>query len=102
MYDESSKPFQLRSNFEPWGYLSLHLGYIHVLILVILNVFFSESAWPNFTRFHNLPSVERVLSIYSNGYESLNKMAAMTMYAKNHLKIFSCRTKNVSRLNLSM
>ena len=48
-----------------------------------LNVFFSKTTWPIFTRFHKRPSVEGMLTICSNGSVSLNKMAAMLIYGKN-------------------
>ena len=48
-----------------------------------LNVFFSETAWPIFTRFHMRASVERMLTICSNGSAPLNKMGAMPIYGKN-------------------
>ena len=50
-------------------------------ILKSLNIF-SETAWTIFTRFHKGPSVERVLTICSNGFAPLNKMAAMLIYSK--------------------
>ena len=44
---------------------------------------FSETAWAIFTIFHKGPSVERVLTICSDGSAPLNKMAAMPIYSKN-------------------
>ena len=51
-------------------------------IMKSLKVFFSETPWTVFTRFHMGPSVERMLTIFSNGFVPLNKMAAMPIYGK--------------------
>ena len=40
----------------------------------------SETARPIFTRFHMGPTLERLLSIYSNGSAPLNKIAAILLY----------------------
>ena len=40
-----------------------------------LNVFFSKTTCPVFTRFHTGPSVEGMLTLCSNGSASLSKMA---------------------------
>ena len=66
-----------------------------------LNVFFSETARTVFTRFHIGPSVERMLTICSNGSAPLNKMAVMPMYGKI-LKISFSSTKKPLRLNLGI
>ena len=42
-----------------------------------------ETAWAIFTRFHMGPSFRRVLTIYLNDSNSLNKMAAMLVYDKS-------------------
>ena len=52
------------------------------LYTISLKIFFSETAWQSFTRFHTGPSDQGVLSICSNGFASLNKMAAITIYGK--------------------
>ena len=51
-------------------------------IVKSLIVFFSETAYTVFTRFHMGPSVERMLTICSNGSAPLNKMAAMPIYGR--------------------
>ena len=53
---------------------------------LFLNILFSESSRAIFTRFHTGPSVERILTICSNGSAPLNKMAAMPIYGKKNLK----------------
>ena len=68
---------------------------------LVFNVFFSEIAGAIFNRFHMGPSVERVLTICSNGSALMNKMVAMPIYGKKHLKIFSS-TKKALRLNLGI
>ena len=50
-------------------------------IMKSLNVS-SENAGTIFTRFHMEPSVERMLTICSNGSVPLNKMAAMPINGK--------------------
>ena len=45
------------------------------------------------------PSIERMLTICSDGSASLNKMATMPIYDKT-LKIFFSRTKKALSLNL--
>ena len=37
----------------------------------------------NFTRFHMVPSVERILAIYSNSPVPLNKIVAIPIYGKS-------------------
>ena len=54
---------------------------------------------PFFTRFHMGPYIEGLLTIFSNGSASLNKIATMPINGKKHLKIFS-RTKKALRLDL--
>ena len=65
-------------------------------IVKSLNI--SETASTVFTRFHIGPSIERMLTVCSNGSAPLNKMAAMPIYGK-HLKISFSRTKKALRLN---
>ena len=67
-----------------------------------LNIFFSETAWPIFTRFYTEPPIEGVLrvSILSKGSALLNKITAMLIFGGKHLKIFFSRTKKALRLNL--
>ena len=77
------KGFSYYQNFVPWGISALALGYIFMFkIVLILNVC-SETAWAIFTRFHMGPSVEKVLTICSNGSVQLNKMATMPIYGKS-------------------
>ena len=52
-------------------------------IVLFLNAFFCVIVWEIFTRFNMEPSVERVLTISSNGFALLNKMAAMPIYGKS-------------------
>ena len=78
-----ANPFSYNQNC-PRGYLPLPLGYIYMYKLP-LSLNFFETAWPMFTRFHIRP-VEGVLSICSNSFASLKKMAAMPIYDKNTLK----------------
>ena len=60
---------------------------------------FSETALPVFSRFHMEPSVEEVLSVYSNGSAPLNKLATMPICGKKHLKIhLFLYGKNVEKL----
>ena len=75
-------------------------NFTFIYYFVIFIVFFSETVWPVFTRFQIGPSVKGILSIYSNGSASLNKMATMPIYGEKHLKIFFSRTKKASRQNL--
>ena len=70
MYDQDSKPFQLQ----------LSPGVIENS--VILNVFFSETAWPFFFKLHVEPCVKWGWKIYENGHGPLNKMAAMPILIK--------------------
>ena len=65
-----------------------------------LNVF-SETAGPIFTGFYMGLSVKGKLTICSNGSAPLNKMAAMTIYGRKHIKIFTS-TKKAFRLNLGI
>ena len=44
------------------------------------------------------PSVNGGLKVYSNGHGPLIKMAVMSIYGKNFLKIYFSRTKKASRL----
>ena len=46
-------------------------------IVKFFDVFFSETSWTFFIRFHMWPSVERMLTVWSNGFTPLNKMAVM-------------------------
>ena len=46
-----------------------------------LNVIFSETTFI-FTIFHMWPSVEGMITLCSNGFASLNKMAAMPINGK--------------------
>ena len=69
-------------------------------ILKSLNFFF-KTASIVFTRFHMEPSVERMLTICSNGSAPFKKTAAMPIYGKT-LKIFFSRTKKALRLNLGI
>ena len=55
-----------------------------------------------FARSHIETSVKGVLSIYSNGSASLNKMAVIPRYGQKLLKVFFSRTKKASRLNLGI
>ena len=75
-------------------------------LVLSLNVFFSETPWPIFTRFHIGLSVEGVLSICSNGSASVNKMSIVLIYGKikkkEHFKTYFSRTKKASRLNLGI
>ena len=66
-------------------------------IVKSLNIF-SETVSTVFTRFHIGPSIERMLTVCSNGSAPLNKMAAMPIYGK-HLKISFSRTRKALRLN---
>ena len=50
-------------------------------IVKSLNVFFSETSRTVFSR----PSVEMMLTIWSNGSVPLNEMAAMSIYGKTLL-----------------
>ena len=61
----------------------------------------SLKPFDQFSRFHMGPSVEEILSIYSNGFTLSNKMAAMPTYGKT-LKIFFSRTKKASRLTFDI
>ena len=72
------KLFSYNQFLSSGGYLPLPLGYIHVF----LNVFFFKTTQAIFTRFHMEPCVERVLTICSNDFAPLNKMAAMPIYGK--------------------
>ena len=85
MCDQRSKHFLDTTKILSPGFIDmpLLLCYIHVYNLVILNVFYSETVWPVFTRFHIGPSVKRVLSVCSYGSASFNKMSAMFIYGKN-------------------
>ena len=56
-------------------------------IMKPLNVF-SGTASTVFTRFHLRPSVEKMLTICSNGSAPLNKMAAMPIYDKTLKNLF--------------
>ena len=47
-------------------------------------------------------SIEGVLIICSNCSTLWNKRAAMSIYCKTHLKIFSSRSKKAFRLNLGI
>ena len=47
-------------------------------------------------------SVEGMLTLCSNGLASLNKMTAMLIYGKKHLKIFFSSAKKALRLNLGI
>ena len=69
-------------------------------IVKSLNVF-SETASTVFTKFHMEPSVERKLTICSNGSAPLNKTDAMPIYGK-HLQILFSRIKKALRLNLGI
>ena len=66
-----------------------------------LNLFFSKTTLPVFTKFHMGPSVEVMLAHCSNGSASLNKMAAIPIYDKI-LKIFFSSTKKALRLNIGI
>ena len=48
------------------------------------------------------PSVERLLTKFTNGSAALTKVAAMPIYGKNTLKIFLSRMKKALRLNLGI
>ena len=52
-----------------------------------LNIFFSETAGPIFPKIHMGPSVERILTICSNGSAPLNKVAAMSIYGITRKKL---------------
>ena len=71
-------------------------------VMKSFRVFFSETAQPIVTRFLMGPFVKSILRIYSNGSASFNKMAAVPIYGKKHLKIFLSRTKKALRLNLGV
>ena len=58
-------------------------------IMKSLNIFFSETTWPIFFRFHIGPSVEGMLTICSNGCAPC-------------IKIFFSSTKKALRLNLDI
>ena len=100
LYDQSSKPFELQSEFVHQGYLPLPLSIYMLKISQSLNFFFSETARPICTRFYTGPSVEGVLSICSNRSASLNKMATMPIYDGKTLKIFFSRPKKALRQKL--
>ena len=68
-----------------------------------LNVFFSETDWPIFTRFHIGLSVEGVLSICLNSSALSNKVSTMPLYGKKkQLQMNFSRTKKTSKLNLGI
>ena len=75
------KLFSYRQKFG--GLLPLPLAMYMYKIINSINVFLSE-----------------MLTICSNVYASLNKMAVMSIYGKPLKKIFSSRTKKALRLNL--
>ena len=60
----------------------------------------SSSLKPIFPRFHIIPSIDEILTIYSNDFAPLNKMATMPIYGKKHIKIYFSRTKKALCLNL--
>ena len=61
-----------------------------------LSVFFSDTFWTIFKRFHMRPSVVKMLTIWSNGSAPLNKIATMPKLVKR----FFSSTKKALRLNL--
>ena len=67
----------------------------------LLNNSSSETPEQIFFKLHLEPSVERRLKIYINSHGRSNNMAAMPIYGKKHLRIFSS-TKKALRLNLDI
>ena len=76
------KCFSYNGNFVLWGLYTYKIASLFKCLLWI--------CLSNFTRFHMMPSVERLMTICVNGSAPLNKMAAMPIYGK-HLKIFFSR-----------
>ena len=60
--------------------------YMHMTI--ILNIFFSETAWPIKAIFCVEPPCEVVEKVYINGTGHMTKMAVMLIYGKNIQKPF--------------
>ena len=52
-------------------------------ITIILNTFFSETAWPINAKFHEEPPWELGKKVYINGTGHMTKMATMPIYGKN-------------------
>ena len=84
------------SNKDHWGLSVLASGLYK--IMKYLNIF-SETAGSIFHKIHMGPSVERILTICSNGSAPLNKMAAMPISGITR-KSFFLSTKRTLRLNL--
>ena len=93
---ELLKRFSPNQNFVPWGLSTLAPGLYTCIKLKFSNVF-TETTWAIFTRFHGVEgrvgrvggggggggaSVERVLTVCSNGCMQLNKMASMPIYGE--------------------
>ena len=58
-------------------------------VMLLLNNFSSETTWPVFIKFHVNPTVERGLSVCSNGYAPLTVMPIYCKKKKNNQTRFS-------------
>ena len=98
MYDQSSKPFYLQSNFCPLGLSALAPGLYTYKESCNLTTSSNLKRLKQFSRLHIEPSVKGVLLICSNGSASLKNMAAMPIFGKILLKI--SLEQQASKVNL--
>ena len=68
----------------------------------ISNIFYSETTGPIELKFHMETPKDRGTKVCSNGFGHMTKMAAMPIYGKNPLKIFSSRTRRLMTSGLGM
>ena len=75
--------FPLQLKFCHSGVICPCLMAIYVYKIVeSLNIFFSETIWPIFIKCHMGPSVEGLLTSWSSGSTSLNKMTTIPIYVE--------------------
>ena len=80
--------------------LSAEVAHI-VIPSIYYNIVFSQTIGPIEVKFHLKTPYDKLVKIYTNYFGHMTKMAAMPIYDKNLLKIFS-RTRRPVTLRLGI